>query len=515
MLKQSILVSIATLLSRIAGLVRDIFMASFFGASLLTDAFFLAFRIPNFLRRILAEGSFTQAFVPVLKETKLKYDQIQVQLLINQTFIWLSIITFSICVAGIFFSPVVVNLYAYGISGNSYQYDITVSMLRIMFPYLFCISITALFSSIANSYGHFFAAALNPLWLNISMILGMILSIYFEIPIYTLAWSVLIGGLLQLLFIGLEIKRIGLSVQIEKPRKHQGVIRILKLIIPTILATSVMQINLLINLQIASFLPNKSISWLSYADRLMSLPWALIAVAVSTVILPSLSSLKDSNDSNKGSVNDILIWAIELVFLFGIPASVGLFLLSDQIISTLFYYGEFTIYDIDNTSKALMAYTLGLPFLMLVKIFATGFFSQQNSLIVAKISIFSILCNIVSSLLLFSILQHVGLALSNSIAAFINSSLLFILLVQRGYIIISKELILRLTRIFISSLAMIATIMTISYLFDLSVFFGSESIWWERIVFLSGYIFIAAISYFLIMFSLGWKASKLKYKSSY
>ena len=326
-----------TFLSRILGLVRDVVIAFFFGASAGADAFFLAFKIPNFFRRLFAEGAFSQAFVPVLSEYKQRQNTSDLKDLIDHLAGALSLLLFIFVVLGVVFSGGVITIFAFGyvLNGNSMQLALAGSLLSITFPYLALISLTAFAGSILNTFGRFAVPAVTPVLLNICLIVSAVwLSPYFDLPVFALAWGVFIAGWLQLLFQWPSLARLGL---VPRPRinfSHPGVKRVGVLMLPALLGVSVGQINLLLDTMLATFLQMGSISWLYYSDRLLELPLALFGIAIATVILPALS--RDFSASEPGHFSAKLDWGIRMVLLFGLPATVALVLLVDQMIATIF-----------------------------------------------------------------------------------------------------------------------------------------------------------------------------------
>jgi len=418
------------MLSRVLGLARDVVFAHLIGAQSGADAFFVAFKIPNFLRRLFAEGAFAQAFVPVLSEYREKGSKQAVQGLIDRVCGCLGVTLFLLTLIVMVGAPVVTTLFAPGFWNDAYKFDLAQQMLRITFPYLLLISLTGFAGAILNSYDRFAVPAFTPVLLNVCLITAAIwVAPYFDPPVLALAWGVLIAGMVQLAF---QIPFLWKLRLLPKPKvdfKDEGVKRVLLLMAPAIFGVSVSQINLLLDTVLASFLPTGSISWLYYSDRLVELPLGIIAIALGTVILPSLSRQHVAEDKTKFS--STIDWALRWILLIALPASVALFILAQPILSTLFEYGKTSATDIAMSSFSLKAYSLGLLAFMLIKVLAPGYFSRQDTKTPVKIGIIAMGVNMVLNLLLvvpFHFLWqigHVGLALATSLAAFLNAGLLY------------------------------------------------------------------------------------------
>lgn len=413
-----------TLLSRISGLVRDMVFAGFIGAGagIAADAFYAAFRIPNFLRRIFGEGAFSQAFVPVFTEYKTKRRREEVREFVDRLTGVFGLVLFVVTLVGVVAAPVIVYLLAPGFTGE--KYDLTVSMLRITFPYLLFISLVAMAAGILNTYGRFAAAAFTPVLLNLSMIGAVLwLAPYLDNPVMALAWGVFMAGVLQLLFQLPFLARLRLLPRPRLGRNHDGVVRVFKLMLPAIFGVSVAQINTLVNMVLASFLVTGSVSWLYYSDRLMEFPLGVFGIALATVILPSLS--QQHVQGARGEFSRLLDWALRWVFVIGIPATVALVLLAGPLLTTFFHYGAFDEQDVRMSAQALVAFSAGLLGFILVKVLAPGFYARQDTRTPVRIGMIAMAVNIVLSLLLVSVLRHTGLALAISIAAFVNAVLLY------------------------------------------------------------------------------------------
>lgn len=424
LLRSGMVVSIMTLLSRVLGMVRDVVVAAYFGSQSEADAFFIAFKIPNFLRRLFAEGAFAQAFVPVLSEYRAKRSLEDVKYLVNGVAGTLGITLVAITALGVAGAPVLITIFAPGFHGDTEKLALATDMLRITFPYLLLISLTALCGSILNSYGRFAVPAFTPVLLNLSMIGATVLMTpYFAEPIMALAWGVFIAGVVQLLFQLPFLAQIKL-LPIPRPnRKHEGVKRIMTLMLPALFGVSVSQINLLLDTVLASFLETGSISWLYYADRLSELPLGAFGIAIGTVILPALSRQHAGEDPKAFSAT--LDWAIRMVLLVGVPAALALLLLAEPLIATLFHYGAMTERDTLQAAAALRAYSIGVMTFMLIKVLAPGYFARQDIKTPVKIAIICMVVNMVFNLILIWPLAHVGLALATSLSAVLNASLLW------------------------------------------------------------------------------------------
>ena len=420
-----------TLLSRISGLVRDVLFASLIGAGtgVSADAFYVAFRIPNFLRRIFGEGAFSQSFVPVFAEYKTKYSIEETRAFVDHLAGVFGAILFVITLIGVIAAPILVMVLAPGFIDEPHKYGMTVQMLRITFPYLFFISLVAMAAGILNTYGRFAAAAFTPVLLNFSLIGAAVwLAPRMDEPVLALAWGVFIAGVVQLLF---QIPFLRDLKMFPRPRlrvqeRHDGVMRVFRLMLPAIFGVSVAQINMVVNTVLASFLVTGSVSWLYYSDRLMEFPLGVFGIALATVILPSLARRHVKNSREEFS--HLLDWGLRWVFLIAVPAAVALVVLSGPLLATFFYRGAFSVSDVEMSSNALMAFSFGLLGFILIKVLAPGFYARQDTKTPMRIGAISMGINILLSLLLVMPLKHVGLALAISLSAFVNAGLLFVTL---------------------------------------------------------------------------------------
>lgn len=431
LLRSSLVVGMMTMLSRVLGLIRDVVIAHFVGATAAADAFFVAFKIPNFMRRLFAEGAFSQAFVPVLSEYREQRDFAAVKGLIDRVAGALGgslLLVSGVAVVG---APVVAAVFAPGFytADDPIRYQLTSDMVRITFPYLMLISMTGFCGAVLNSYGRFAVPAFTPVLLNISLITAATLAApYFQQPAFALAWGVLAAGVLQLAFQVPFLQGLRMTPRPVWDWQDEGVRRVLGLMGPAIFGVSVSQINLLLDTVLASFLPTGSVSWLYYSDRLVELPLGVFAIAISTVILPSLSRQQaaDSPQAFRATMD----WAIRMVLLIAVPAAIALLMLAEPILVTLFQYGKLRPEDVVMASLSLRAYALGLLAFMLIKVLAPGYFSRQDTKTPVRYGITAMISNIVMNVVfviplhLYWQVGHVGLALATSLAACVNAGLL-------------------------------------------------------------------------------------------
>lgn len=424
LLRSSGLVGAMTMLSRVLGLVRDMVIARYFGAGAGADAFFVAFKIPNFLRRLFAEGAFSQAFVPVLSSYRAKEDIAEVRRLVNAVAGSLGLVLLGVTLVAMLGAPLLTAVFAPGFLDDDYKFGLASDMLRITFPYLLLISLTAFAGGILNSYDRFAIPAFTPVLLNLAMIgAAVFLTPLMETPVMALAWGVFIAGALQLFFQLPFLMRLGLLPRPRVDYRHEGVSRILKLMAPALFGVSVSQINLLLDTVLASFLQTGSVSWLYYSDRLSELPLGVFGIAIATVILPSLSRKHAAASADQFAAT--LDWAVRAVLLIGLPAVVALALLAEPLIATLFHYGEVTDRDVAMSAQSLRAYSAGLLAFMLIKVLAPGFFAREDTRTPVKIGIIAMVANMAMNLALIVPLAHAGLALATSLSAWLNGLLLW------------------------------------------------------------------------------------------
>lgn len=498
-------VSSLTLVSRLTGLLREILIATTFGASPLTDAFNIAFRIPNSLRRLSAEGAFSQAFVPILSEFKNQKGERATRFLIDAVatiLIWFLLI---ISVVGILFSSSIIYVVATGLSknGDTTIFASTVWMTRVMFPYILLISLASFVSIILNTYQYFAIPSISPVLLNLSLI-GSILFLvpYFSVPVYALAVAVLFGGVMQLVIQLPQLYHLGLVPRLDwccwRAAKYDGVKRVFLKMIPATFAVSVSQISLLINTNIASRLAMGSVSWLNYADRLMELPTAVLGATLGTILLPNLSLAYGSCDRRRYSA--LLDWGLRIACLISIPSALALLFFPLPITATLFHYGRFSEVDVLQVSQTLVAYGIGLFGLIFVKILAPGFYASQNIRTPVIIALLVAFCTQLSNIILVPIFAHLALAISISFGAIINAFLLFIGLKQKKLYLPSPGWALFILKIISAGSITALTMVFFSGYFD---WIALACFPMKRIFFLLGTLFFAAFSYFVVLFFLG------------
>ena len=494
--KSTAVVSVMTFLSRILGFLRDIVIARMFGAGIGADVFFVAFKIPNFLRRLFAEGAFSQAFIPVLAEYKNSPDQ-SLKNLIAETSGTLGGILLFITAIGMLAAPLLIILFAPGFLEDPIKYELSTQLLMITFPYIFFISLTALAGSILNSFGKFAVPAVTPVFLNISLITSAVfLAPRMQEPVTALAWGVFIGGIVQLLFQIPFLMKMKLLTLPKWGWKSEGVRKITRLMIPAMFGVSVAQINLLLDTLLASFLVTGSISWLYYSDRLVEFPLGVFGIALSTVILPSLSS-KHSSKSTE-AFSDTIDWALRWVFLIGTPATIGLIYLAEPLLMTLFQYGEFSTTDAHMASLSLMAYGLGLLPFILIKVLAPGYYARQDTKTPVKIGVIAMVSNMGLNIILMIYLQHVGLALATALSAMLNARLLYSGLIKRSVYSPGHGWLMFMSRLLLANAGLLAALIFVS---------PTQAEWiiwdaWQRAGHLLGLIVMAAIVYFSLLWCL-------------
>jgi putative peptidoglycan lipid II flippase len=422
LLKSTALVGSMTLISRLLGFVRDMLIARLFGVDLATDAFFAAFKLPNFLRRLFAEGAFAHAFVPVLTDYKENRGPAELKAFIDKTAGTLALILFLISAIGVLAAPLLILLLAPGFAWQSAQHDLAAELLRITLPYLFFISLTAFAGAILNAHGKFAMPALTPVWLNIAMIAAAIeLAPFFNEPVTALAWGVFAAGIVQLAFQMPALIRLGLLPRFRLGFADPGVKKVIGLMLPAMFSVSVTQINLLFDTLIASLLAAGSVSWLYYSDRLVEFPLGILGVAVSTVILPNLSKTHAAGDP--AAFSAALDWGLRLVLLIGLPATMGLIVLAEPLLSTLFQYEAFGAEDVHFAGQSLKAYAAGLLGFILIKVLAPAFTARMDIKTPVRYSIYAMIASLFLNVLAIPF-AHAGLALATSLGALFNAALL-------------------------------------------------------------------------------------------
>ncbi|MFA5596530.1 MAG: murein biosynthesis integral membrane protein MurJ [Pusillimonas sp.] len=506
LLRSAATVSSFTLLSRITGLIRDIFIASSFGAGPLTDAFWVAFRIPNLLRRLFAEGAFSQAFVPILGEAKNNGTPDSVRVLLDRVALLLTVALMAVTLIGMLATPWVVSAMASGLrtAGRHAEFEAAVWMTRLMFPYIICMSLVAFASGVLNTWRRFAVPAFTPVLLNIAMIVAcLFLTPLFETPIYALSVGVMAGGIAQLTVQWVALARLGLtprlSCGIKTAAQDPTVQRVMRQMLPAILGVSVAQISLLINTNIATWLTAGSVTWLSFADRLMEFPTALLGIALGTVLLPSLSAAHAAK--NADDYSNLLDWGLRLVMLLGLPAAMGMVLLSEGLVATLFHYGAFNAADVEQTRLAVMAYSAGLIGLLAIKILAPGFYARQDIKTPVKIAIAVLILTQIFNLVFVPMFAHAGLALSIGLGATVNALLLLVLLCRRGVYQPRKGWLMFMVKV-APALAALAAVLILANQHINWITFDSVFL---RVVWLAGVLGCAGIAYFSVLFVAGFR----------
>ncbi len=495
-------VSGMTLLSRITGLVRESLKATVFGAGLQMDAFEAAFRLPNILRRLFAEGAFSQAFVPIFAEYRRQRGDAETKALAGRVGTLLAVALLAVSALGVLAAPALVYLLASGFAQTPGKVDLTAQMIRIVFPYILFVSLVSLSGGVLNVYRRFAIPAVTPVLLNVGIIGGaLFLAPYCDPPVTALAWGVLIGGAAQL---ALQLRPLAAIGMLPRPRfdwRDEGVRRVLRAMGPAVIGVSAAQISALINTQLAALLGNGRISWITYADRLMEFPSALLGVALGTVLLPSLA--KHHADANPGEYSSLLDWGLRLAFLLALPAAVALWILATPMIATLYQYGRFTANDVLQTRDALLGYTVGLLGFILVKILAPGFYARQDMKTPVKIAFVTVLFAQTLALILMFRIGHAGLTLSTSLGSCLNAALLFWFLRRRGVYAPRAGWL-----VFVSKLALALFVLA----FVLIAIVGPPSLWltgtlWTKVARLAWVCAAGGAAYFGALWLLGFRLS--------
>lgn len=505
LIRSTALVSTMTGLSRISGFIRDMILAHLFGASASFDAFVVAFRIPNFFRNLSAEGAFSQAFVPTLADYREHHSLEEMKAFIGDVTGTLGLLLFLLTMITVVAAPILVYVFAIGFLHDPVRAHLTTTMLRITFPYLMLISITALQGAVLNTWGRFGVAAFTPVLLNLSMIFaGLYLAPLFHMPVYGLACGVLLAGILQMTFQWPFLKKLHLLVWPKINFKNPGVKRVFKLMVPAVMGVSVTQIGILIDTFFASFLQTGSITWLYYSDRLIYLPLGIFGVAIATVIMPHLSR-QHIIQSHETFIN-ALAWGLRNVLLIAFPSAIGLVILALPILAALFSYGEFTAHDAVMASKSIAAFAIGLPGFMCIKVLASAFYAQKRISLPVKIAVVAVICNVILNFIFIKPLGYVGLALATTISSSINAILLAMMLVRERIIVFSRDWVIYFMRLlFASVLLMVA----------LHYFNASASTWfewsaWQRILHLCGLVMGGMLVYVLGLFISGLRIQHIR-----
>ncbi len=489
-----------TLVSRITGLARESIKAAAFGAGVQMDAFEAAFRLPNILRRLFAEGAFSQAFVPILAEYERKRGAEATRGLVGRVGTLLAVILLVLSVLGVLAAPWLVFLLASGFAATPGKVELTAEMIRIIFPYIFFISLVSLAGGVLNVYRRFAIPAFTPVLLNLSIIgAALFLARWCDPPILALAWGVFIGGVVQLAFQLRPLAKIGMLPWPSFDWRDEGVRRVLIAMGPAVIGVSAAQISALINTQLAAWLGDGRVSWITYADRLMEFPTAMLGVALGTVLLPALA--KHHADEKPGEYSALIDWGLRLAFLLALPCALALWLLAVPLVSTLYQYGRFTVNDVWQVRAALLGYSVGLVGLILVKILAPGFYARQNLRTPVKIAFFTVFVTLAFAVALMFPLGHAGLTLATSLGACINAALLFTLLLRNGHYRPQPGWLLFLSKVVVA-LAVLGAL--------LAWLAGPSSFWlaaplWSKVGYLGGIIAAAAATYFATLFLLGFR----------
>lgn len=518
LVKSGLIVSAMTLISRVLGLVRDVVIANIMGAGASADAFFFANKIPNFLRRLFAEGAFAQSFVPVLSEYHQKdidNHTKETRLLIGQVSGTLGVIITLVTLFGMIASPLIVMLFGPGFfmdsmnEGGGEKFDLASSLLKITFPYLWFISFTALSGAVLNTYGRFAVSSFTPVLLNVCIISMAIWGRnLFASPEYALAWGVFLGGFVQFIFQLPFLYRAGALVKPQWGWRTKGVTKIRKLMAPALFGVSVTQINLLLDTQIATLLVTGSVSWLYYADRLLEFPLGLFGIGIATIILPSLAKLHTKKNTDEFS--QTIDWGVKIINLLGWPALVGLMVLAQPIIMVLFMRGEFTQFEVIQVSFALFAYLSGLVSFMFIKVLAPGYYARQDTKTPVKIGIKAMVSNMAFNIMLAPFFGYVGLAIATTMSASLNAYWLYQGLKEQNVYQLSSSAKWLILKVIISAIIMAFVVFNLSPSFDVWLEFTFiQQISQLLICILSG-----VICYFVSVFILGIRFRDFKVKSS-
>lgn len=512
LVRSGAIVSVMTLISRVLGLVRDVVVANLMGAGSSADVFFFANKIPNFLRRLFAEGAFAQAFVPVLTQYQEKESSEEVKLLLSKVAGTLGLLVTVVTLIGVLASPILTALFGAGWfmawvndEPDGAKFELASLMLKITFPYLWFITFTALAGSILNTRGRFAVSAFTPVFLNVAIIAAALwLSPTLDKPEIGLAWGVFFGGVIQFLF---QIPFLLQERALVKPSwgwNHPGVVKIRTLMIPALFGVSVSQINLLLDTFIASFLVTGSISWLYYSDRLLEFPLGLFGIAIATVILPALSK-KHVNAEGEG-FGRTMDWGIRAIVLLGLPAMMGLIVLAQPMLMVLFMRGAFGVSDVEMASYSLIAYGTGLLSFMLIKVLAPGYYARQDTKTPVRYGIIAMVSNMGFNIIFAVPFGYVGLAIATSLSALLNASLLYRGLHLAGVYRVSRQTIIFFIKTLLATVVMVA----------LLLYFSPEQAQWldwsliERMSHLFALILGGALGYFIALVLLGIHPWRLK-----
>ena len=503
LLKSLAAVSSMTMFSRVLGFARDAIVARVFGAGMATDAFFVAFKLPNLLRRIFAEGAFSQAFVPILAEYKSKQGEEATRVFVAYVSGLLTLALAVVTIAGMLAAPWVILVTAPGFADTADKFALTSQLLQITFPYILLISLASLAGAILNTWNRFSVPAFAPTLLNISMIGFALFGVpYFHPPVLALAWAVTVGGILQLVYQLPHLKKIGMLVLPRISFRDAGAMRVMKQMGPAILGVSVSQISLIINTIFASFLVSGSVSWMYYADRLMEFPSGVLGVALGTILLPSLS--RSFASGNHDEYCRLMDWGLRLCFLLALPSAVALGILAKPLTVSLFQYGKFTPFDAQMTQRALIAYSVGLMGLIVVKVLAPGFYSRQNIKTPVKIAIVTLVMTQLMNLAFIGPLKHAGLSLSICLAACLNAGLLYWQLRKQNIFTPQAGWGRFLTRLIIAVLVMAAALFGMLYVMP----DWAQGNMAHRLIRLMVVVVVGVVAYFATLAVLGFKVKE-------
>ena len=503
LLRAAATISSLTLLSRVTGLVRDLLISRIFGVSAATDAFNVAFRIPNLLRRLFAEGAFQQAFVPVLADTRARRGDTGMRHLVDHVAAALFWTLLLVSLLGVVAAPLLVWAIATGLAREADTFDLATTMTRWMFPYILCMSLVAFAAGVLNTFKRFAVPAVTPVLLNLSFIAcALWLAPKMATPIFSLALAVIIGGLLQLALQVPAVYRLGMLPRFGNPLtgfRDPDVRRVLRLMLPAVFAVSVAQLSIIINTNIASRLITGSVTWLAFADRLMEFPTALLGVALGTVLLPSLSAA--FAEERKEDYGRLLDWGLRLTLLLALPAAAGLGLLAEGLVAVLFQGGKFSWHDVQQTALALIGYAIGLIGLIAVKILAPGFYAQRDIKTPVKIAVSSLIVTQLANIGFVPWLGHAGLALSVSLGACANAALLFAGLWRRRIFMPQPGWGGFLLRLALGLGAMVAWLLWIRFAVD----WAGPGRWSTQALLLAAIIAAAGAIYFAVLWLLGFR----------
>jgi putative peptidoglycan lipid II flippase len=506
LLRSSLVTSGSTLLSRVLGMLRETVFAALFGDGAAADAFYVAFRVPNFLRRLFAEGAFSQAFVPVLSEKRKTESQAVVKLFVDNIAGHLGLILLVITIIGVVAAPLLAGVFGVGYLDDNEKFALLVKMLRITFPYLILISLTGFAGAILNSYGHFAVPALTPVILNVVLIAAaLLLTPYFAEPTVALAWAVLLAGLLQLM---IQLPFLSHLRMLPRPRLQKedtGVKKVISLMLPVMFSVSVGQINLMVDSMLATSIEGDgSVSWLYYTDRLVELPLGMFAIAIATVILPALSRIHAAGDTQHFS--HTIEWGLRSILLVGLPACVALLQLAEPMVITLYQRGAFGVDSVLPTARSVRALGFGLVGFMAIKILASAYFSRQDMRTPVRYGVIAMITNIVINLVLILPFKHVGLALATSLSAFINAGLLLAGLLRMRVLVLASDWWSVVARIGLATVPMVLVLWLLHQ---------PSSVWlawndWMRVLYLGLLCVAGGLTYLTALWSFGLRAKHFR-----